>query len=284
VNQALTSPTFALEQRYKTAHFGEFLHVDLYRLEPKEAENLVSSSDDHTGIRCVEWADHLPARHLQEGIVIHLEDSGKRPGRNLSVTFRDLSIPAGAQIQNWWDDMQLPSLVRRHCDAVASAAARFGAAFVEGGQIVRMEALRAAGLLHDLFRFLDFQEGAAHLEEEIRPERSKRWEEIRAQYPRERHESACARFLMEQGFPEIGEIVRTHGLTLHIAERTTIEQKLLYYADKRIELDDLVTLEERLRDFRERYGTNGRVSAEAEEWYEEVRQTERDLFPRGPPF
>jgi len=121
------------------------------------------------------------------------------------------------------------------------------------------------------------------IEEEILPERAQKWEEVKALYPGLHHEAAVSRFLIGQGFPELAEIVRVHGLTLADATRVTIEQRLLYYADKRVKIDEVVSLEERLRDFTERYSHLGKLR-ESDAWYDEARKTERSLFPDGPPF
>jgi len=283
IRERLTSPTFALEQRYKTQLWGELLHIDLYRLTPHEAADLVHSSDEHQGIRCIEWSERLPASLRQGGIHVFLEDRTGESGRHLSAEFRDLAIPSAAQTDAWREELMLSSIVQRHCDAVARTAVRLGEALQQQGILVRLQALQAAGQLHDLLRFLDFHHGAAHVEEEISPERSRLWEEQKRNYRGLRHEEACAKFLTTQGFPGIAEIVRPHGLTLGSSERTTIEQKLLYYADKRVKIDEVVTLEERLRDFSERYGKNGKLT-ESDAWYDEARRTERELFPDGAPF
>src|SRR5258708_4332120 len=42
VQDTLTSPTFALEQTYKTSSGVNLLHLDLYRLSSAEAERLVA--------------------------------------------------------------------------------------------------------------------------------------------------------------------------------------------------------------------------------------------------
>src|SRR3989344_8249901 len=39
----VTSPTYALEQRYKTKAHQELIHLDLYRLAPAQARELVAS-------------------------------------------------------------------------------------------------------------------------------------------------------------------------------------------------------------------------------------------------
>lgn len=283
VADPVTSPTFALEQRYRTQHVGELLHIDLYRLSPPEATVFLRHSGDHPGIRCIEWADRIPASARTDGIHVHLEDPPGRTGRALTVTFSDVRIPSDADIEQWRLDVALPHMIGRHSDAVAEAAHRLGMAIHAHGKLVRLEALRLAARAHDLLRFVDFHRGTAHVEREINPEHEARWEVYRVRYPRMRHEAACSAFLEEHGYPAIARMVKTHGLTLVSPDRITIEQKLLYYADKRVKLDEVVTLEERLRDFTDRYSRKGFLE-ESDAWYEEARRTEKELFPDGPPF
>ncbi|MDD5751402.1 MAG: tRNA (adenosine(37)-N6)-threonylcarbamoyltransferase complex ATPase subunit type 1 TsaE [Candidatus Peribacteraceae bacterium] len=281
IRDRLTSPTFALEQRYQTADGTPLIHIDLYRLAGADAERLLHASEEHTGIRCVEWADRLPS--FSGGIHVHLAEGEERTTRKLIVTFADFPIPTEAEIETWRDEMALPVIIRRHCDAVAQTADRLGERKRAQGCLLRPAALHAAARLHDLLRPVDFRQGAAHIEEEISPERAARWKNLRTTYAGMKHEAAAAAFLEERGFPGIADIVRTHGLTLSASTRVTIEQQILYYADKRVKIDEVVSLEERLRDFTARYAPNGVLPA-AENWYEEARQTEHELFPNGVPF
>lgn len=282
VERPVTSPTFALEQRYRSEQHGELLHVDLYRLDPRHASHLVLASDEHPAIRCIEWADRLSGAPA-DGIGISLEENPPREGRKLTVTFRDIAIPSDGEIADWRTAVCLPRMVVLHCEAVADCAARLGRTLLERGRVVRLQALRSAGALHDLLRFVDFHQGTSHIEREINPEHASVWRKMKERYAGLRHEAAAARFIAERGFPHVAEIVRVHGLTLAGLNRVTIEQKLLYYADKRVKLDEIVPLEERLRDFTQRYSRNG-VLTESDAWYQEARRTERELFPEGPPF
>ena len=283
VRGVLSSPTFALEQRYQTNMFGELLHIDLYRLSSKESCELIHSSADHPGIRCVEWSERIPVSERMNGIVISLHDRNDGTWRELSVDFYDFPVPTDDLITRWRDEFFLTSLVRRHCDAVADVAVRLSHSTAERGVIVRIQALRAAAKLHDLFRFLDFRSEAAHGENKVNMERSTCWKAVRTMFPGIKHEAACAAFLSQHGYQAVGRIVQTHGITLASAEGTTIEQKLLYYADKRVKHDEVVPLEERFRDYAERYGSRG-VSSVSETWHEEARSIEKELFPDGPPF
>jgi len=283
IEQRLTSPTFALEQRYQTKNMGEFLHVDLYRLERDQAAKFIAGSDEHRGLRCIEWAERLPSSLRTSGISIDLKEEPQKGGRTLSIHFRDMRLPTLEQVRTWQNKFFLSHMVVRHCDAVATTAVRLGEEYQKQGHIVRLDALRAAALVHDIVRFVDFHRGTAHTEYEINPLHARTWKQVKEQYAGLRHETAAARFLFEQGFPEIAEIIRVHGLTLADSTRVTTEQRLLYYADKRVKLDEVVSLEERLRDFTERYSRSGKLT-ESDAWYEEARKTEKELFPDGPPF
>ncbi|MDD5623736.1 MAG: tRNA (adenosine(37)-N6)-threonylcarbamoyltransferase complex ATPase subunit type 1 TsaE [Candidatus Peribacteraceae bacterium] len=283
VQSHVVSPTFALEQRHPTTHHGELLHLDLYRLTQQQAQALVASSDAHPGIRCIEWADRLPALPEHNAIVITLEEEAGRKGRSLTVAFRDLPLPTEEQVQRWHREFLLPENVVLHERAVALLAQKLGEYFSGRGTILRPLTLRRAAELHDLLRFIDFHIGTSHVQREETPEHRALWQRWSEYFSGLRHEEACANFLREQGFAALGEIVHVHGLTLPARERSTIEQKILFYADKRLKMDEVVSLEGRLEDFTRRYA--GSAHAEhAKIWYGEARALESDLFPDGPPF
>ncbi len=281
IEDSIVSPTFALEQRYETP-YGEMAHIDLYRLTTLQARDLLHASEEHCAIRCIEWPQRLDLplpECFPQSIAITLEEEGD--GRLLSVDFRDIPFPSDDEIATWRHECMVPSGVAKHCDAVA--------AFIQNviipsmktqHRIVRPQMLRAAAMTHDLLRFLDFKNQAfaiTHTEEQ-----EQRWAQLRESYDGLSHESACERFLSERGFATLGRVVGTHGLALPSHERVTIEQKILFYADKRVKMDSVVSLDERFADFRARYD-EGKASEESARWYEEAKELEKELFPHGCP-
>lgn len=279
ITEAVTSPTYALEQQYATRLGYPFIHIDLYRLTPERAAELIHASSDHPGIRCMEWADRLEKHDA--GITIRLQE--EQSGRSLLISFNDIAIPEEEQIKAWRTDTALPEHIVAHCEGVASLSNRIADALIERGTIVRKKALLHAAKLHDLFRFIDFKPGAAPQDFAVSSETEHAWDRWRTRYQNMRHEAAVTAFLTEQGFPEIAEIVRVHGLQLPSPERTTIEQKILFYADKRMAVDRFVTLDERFADFQKRY-SDGMSTAEGNIWYAEAKRMEEELFPEGIPF
>lgn len=282
VKEHLTSPTYALEQRY-TSSRGEFLHIDLYRTDGQQSHDLLLASEHHTGIRCIEWPERVGLEHLKKsGHVIHIDITEGKDGseRIIRTQFHDTTIPDDTQIDRWRNDARTPSHVVAHCDAVAALCDTLCDALTMRGQIIRKQAVHEAARLHDLLRFLDFRTGG-------RPDYTpgsedlQHWEQFRERFPGLHHEAAAAQFARDEGFPMIAAIVAVHGLHSRSLQKT-VEEKILYYADKRLINDRLVTLEERFADFTQRYG-NGIVTDENRAWHEDALRIEQELFPDGVP-
>lgn len=283
IEEPVLSPTYALEQRYETNKGFPFLHLDLYRIQPHRISETLAHSDTHDGIRCIEWADRMSADDdAGHGrISIALEEDGD--GRLCEITFDDAQFPSRADIETWREEVRLPEHIARHCDAVATFASTCAAALIAQGTIVRPLLLQYAAELHDLFRFVDFRDGAAPDGHADDPAAREIWHTWKERFSGLRHEAACARFLREKNFHALAMVIETHGLQLPSPERTTIEQQILFYADKRVMVDQVVTLEERFADFAKRYG-NGAMSDEGKLWLAEATDVERKLFPDGAPI
>ena len=72
-----------------------------------------------------------------------------------------------------------------------------------------------------------------------------------------RHTLESEKIMSEKGFSEFGEVLKHHGLdeVLNFDENTLLESKIVWYADKRVNHDKIVSLEERYEYLKERYGT-----------------------------
>lgn len=271
IRACVQSPTFALEQCYRTDHFGELLHCDMHRLSKRDAQDFLWSAASHTGIRCIEWPERAGAWQPSGPLIDIIFDDTDPHSRGLTVQFQDIPLPDRSHVQKWRKGMCLPQHIRRHCDAVGAYAAFLAGGILQQGIFVRPLLLQRAGELHDLLRFLDFRDGCGGV---------RVWEEQRARFPSLSHEAACAAFLEEEEYSAVGRVVRTHGLCFPPGSEATIEQKLLFYADKRLKVDELVTLEERLQDLRVRYGEDVKSVG----WLAQARKAEQELFPNGVPL
>lgn len=304
VEEQINSPTFALEKRYRTNSGQEFRHLDLYRLNIRQAKEVfVNTMENPVSVCAVEW----PERTTEEEsgfIKVTLTDLRDLPekkkadlpvfirkkillfneGRLIQIKFNDVPIPSSRQIKKWRKDVMLPPHIIEHCEVVAELSLKFAKYLNEKHKIVRTRLLEAGSKLHDLLRFIDFHDGHPKLGQEPSQKQLKLWEQWSDKYSDFGHEHACASFLEEQGYPELAKVISVHGIKLNDGEnRDTIEQKLLYYTDKRVALNKVVTLEERFEDFIKRYG-KGKQTEKNKRWYEEAKKMEKELFPGGVPF
>ncbi len=279
VSDMVTSPTYALEQRYKVESGKwkvenenfEILHIDLYRLDEGKSDEFLHGSDDHEGIRCIEWVERST---IQPDILIKIDE--KDGGRILTVQFDDIPLPKESDILKWREEVALPQRICDHCDAVAAHVLDLGQRLQDRGIIIRSKALKLSALVHDLLRFVDFVPGAGHGPDEN--ENPPEWKHWRKKFENKSHGTACADLLEERGYPELASIVRVHGLMLPTPDRKKIEQKLLFYADKCVKMDEVVTLEERFEDFAKRY-SGGDKTKDGDIWFAEAVSLEQELFP-----
>lgn len=267
IKEHITSPTYALEQRYES-RIGQLIHIDLYRLHEGKADRFLEEADNENSLRCIEWIEQST---IQPDVSISLAD--ENDGRTLSATFNDITIPDDATIAAWQKEVQLTDHVIAHCCAVATLCTEIAELVQKQGKIVRTKALYAAALSHDLLRFIDFAPGGSFDGNDVE---NPAWEQWKQKYEGNGHEKACAEFLREHGYSGIADIVEPHGLKLPSPQRNTIEQKILFYADKRVRLDEVVTLEERFEDFRNRYN-NGNHSESGDIWFKEAKAVEQEL-------
>jgi uncharacterized protein len=72
---------------------------------------------------------------------------------------------------------------------------------------------------------------------------------------KEHHDASGGKLLRKLGFPSVAEIVEQHVImhTVH-PEGSLEEREIVYYADKRVLHDTIVTIEERVDDLITRYG------------------------------
>lgn len=274
IGERITSPTYALEQRYG----GETLsHIDLYRLTPVQAAEFLRTLDPFPGLRVIEWSDRTS---VEPDIEIDIAET--KEGRSIAATFRDVAVPTDSDVESWMELVMLPGHIRKHVRKVADIANRVAEALESQGRIVRKKALRAAALSHDLLRFVDFVSMTGDEVYSPAPHETETWKRMKEAYGTP-HEAAAQKFLTEHGYPDIGRIVLTHRGYGQNQTPETIEQLILAYSDKRAIIDNIVTLDERFDDFMVRYG-KGKESADARAWRAEMKRIEALLFPDGAPF
>lgn len=152
--------------------------------------------------------------------------------------------PCDRECRDIWDHYGTPERVRLHCKAVAQQADRLGRALKEAGYYVNMELIHSAALLHDVVR------------------------------DRKDHAAEGARVLTREGYPLVAEIIRCH----HDLEHEIInETSVVYLADKWIQGEQEMYLDERFSRSRARCGGNPGALAAHERRYRQARTMEEKV-------
>lgn len=179
-----------------------------------------------------------------------------------------MAVPSVAECLGLMDAYRMPEHIRRHSTMVARVAEVLARELRQRGAAIDVELTLAGGLLHDIAKVLCIENDCSH-----------------AELGRE----ICNR----HGFAEVGPLVAEHVM-LASAEADHLpngpggdrsarpccnERELVYYADKRVNHDRVVTLEQRRDDIIRRYAPNhpGRQE-QIRENFARCRQLESLIF------
>ena len=77
---------------------------------------------------------------------------------------------------------------------------------------------------------------------------------------KERHDLSGGELLREMGFTSIADIVEQHVVLHNLNPKGRLEEReIIYYADKRVMHDKIVTIDERVHDLLQRYGNGEEI-------------------------
>jgi len=138
-------------------------------------------------------------------------------------------IPSIAQCFQLMEQYAMLPNIREHSVMVGRVAGFIGQGLARAGRSLSQELIVTGALLHDIAK-------TASLETELR------------------HDELGREICLRHGFDELAEIVAEHVVLKNgLPERCT-EKEVVYYADKRVLHDAVVTLEARLDYIIHRYG------------------------------
>ncbi len=141
------------------------------------------------------------------------EDGGKLTVQTLGVMPE--RVPANDKIARFYERCDTPEKVIRHCRATAALAVEIAEKLEEKGHRLNKEMLFAAASLHDIMR------------------------------AKPNHAELGAEFLIQQGYPDPAGPVREHHELSQRHIDALDEYAVLYFADKLMQGERRVTLEER---------------------------------------
>jgi uncharacterized protein len=118
--------------------------------------------------------------------------------------------------------------------------------------------VQAAALLHDITKTRSFE-------------------------TQENHALTGGQFLTERGYVEVGNLVRQHvRLDQYSFPKGAGEVGIINYADKRVLHDRIVSLDERMRYIRERYGKNPELQQRIQMLVGKTKALEKNIFSQMP--
>jgi uncharacterized protein len=164
---------------------------------------------------------------------------------------RNCKIPTIEQCYELLKQCHAPKHIVRHCEATADFAVELAKKISQNGGKVDIDFVHRACLLHDIMRVCDFRKPLDDIfDEPITEKDREKWQQLRQRHKGLRHEDAACEFLKAE-YPEIALAIKKHAYRSLLDEKLkpqTIEEKIVYYADKRVMHDKVVSLAERLEE------------------------------------
>lgn len=181
-------------------------------------------------------------------------------------------------IKDLYKRYRVPKHVIAHMERVAEFAGSLADKLIKKGFKINIELIKEAALLHDILRVCDFRNlDQKYFWEKVSEEDKKVWDFLRKKYGKIGHEKAAKKILHELGEKELAELVEKHDFW-KIEKLKTLEEKILYYADKRVEGNKIVSLKKRFAEGRKRNAMPGEDASKRTKIENQVIKLEKELL------
>jgi hypothetical protein len=164
---------------------------------------------------------------------------------------RNYTLPSPDECDALIREYRVPVHIVRHSEVTARLGRFLAERLNARGQTVDVDLVDRACLLHDLLRVCDFPlQSFSGFAQQVTDADVTAWRRLKARHEGTRHEEAAANRLRTK-YPVLAEAIRKHRYTALVDgddRPRTWEEKLVYYADKRVMHDRIVPLRIRLED------------------------------------
>lgn len=284
----IKSPTFALIHEYKGASKKtsmHFIHADLYRIK-NHGECATLGLEEFFAMKnkflVIEWAERaqtiLPKKRLEIRIKTLHENKRKITERLID---QKMTVK---QAKKLLKEYFVPKNVIKHSLQVTKVALYLAKKLKQRGEKIDLRSVHLAAMLHDLLRVCDMRNFDPK-KFPYKPSKQEKvaWQKIRKKFQGMSHEEAGYQVLNSLHEPKIAKIILKHRFSTLIEDENkpeTWEEKIVYYADKRVKHEKIVDLKERLRDGRQRYARTKKEHEKAKKIERKVLKLEREIFER----
>ncbi len=147
----------------------------------------------------------------------------------------------------------MPEHILHHSLMVREVAMSIGHSLAEQGHQLNLDLVSVAAVLHDICKIDQINSG-------------------------EDHARLGAELLNAHGYPEVGAIIGEH---VKLKDFRVNESLVIYYADKRVMHDRVVSLDRRFEDLLERYGIDEMRTSRISKLHIKAREAEDLLIEAG---
>lgn len=183
-----------------------------------------------------------------------------------------------------YEAFHVPQHIKRHMIMVSALATVIATNLSDEGLPIDVNSLQFAALLHDALKIYTISDyHRDFFQHDVTPEDLKVWNELKVQYGNLPDSQAVYDFLLIRNEPKIALMIKKHdfsSLNKPEMQPYSLEEKVLYYADKRVKHDKIVTIEERIVDGNERYVKSEEQMQKSLLLEKELFQLERELFAK----
>ena len=163
----------------------------------------------------------------------------------------DCNLPTHKQCFEIISSYRVPLNIIRHSQAVAGFAVALAEKLNANGLKVNIDLVQRGSLLHDMVRVCDIDKlDYSKFEQTVTDADKAKWAQLREEFKDVSHENAAYELLKDE-YPQLALAIRRHkycGLADPKEKPQSWEEKLIYYADKRVLHDKIVSLKQRLAD------------------------------------
>lgn len=194
-----------------------------------------------------------------------------------------MKLPTPDECRALFETYRVPTNIVAHCKKVCAVGTFLAEQLRMNGVRVNVELITRACLLHDLMKavvFEDINKPIPSLKFYPTPAQIKMHAELRAKYAG-MHEEEIAYELFHLQYPELAATIRgtkdTQGE--HNIARMPLEEKIKWYSDWRVFVDEIVTLDERAAEAYAR--KKAKLSKILPKWVREIEKAkavETELF------
>jgi uncharacterized protein len=189
-----------------------------------------------------------------------------------------MKLPTPQQCLDYFDQYKVPANIKAHCVKVQKVAVFIAEELHKVGADVDVEVVRAASVLHDLFKVVVLKsiESTADHKHDWSEEEIEMWKELREKYPG-MYENEVAFEIFKDEYPEFAVVLRREGE--HLLRERSLTDAIIHHADYILLRDGVISLDERFAYLR-------RVYQNTSEYWDEFlaycKQEEARIFEKLP--